>query len=121
MNMISFVHGGLCPDSPWTFTLDMSNQPIPEPRGEPQNYRAMIMRDRVHPAVMDEAGTESAEDAISQADTLWQRLDSTSKGTFALALLMLLESRPSSWPLVLTVVLYSLHPRPRDLPTHPWG
>ena len=86
-----------------------------------QNYRAMIMRDRVHPAVMDEAGTESAEDAISQADTLWQRLDSTSKGTFALALLMLLESRPSSWPLVLTVVLYSLHPRPRDLPTHPWG
>lgn len=87
----------------------------------PPDYRAMIMRDRVHPAVFPEAGTQSAEDAIRQADTLWQRLDPSSKKTFALALLMLLESRPSSWPLVLAVVLYAIHPRPQDLPTYPWG
>ena len=48
----------------------------------PPGYRAMIMRDRVHQAIFPEAGTQSAEDAIRQASTLWQRLDSSSKRTF---------------------------------------
>ena len=84
-------------------------------------YRAMVMRDRVRPAVFRAAGTESAEDAIPQAAELWQRLDPASKRTFALALLMLLETRPGSWPLVLAVILYALHPSPQNLPAYPWG